>query len=136
MTTVEFEDIDLDNFEGLTGSEEIITCERIYRHGVTRNLDRGCLSPRFIISNIWQTYLISDKYDLLGCNVDIESEDIIELRELSKKEAKKEILELLARKAGIGFYEVSTELRLELSFVVEACKELMDEGKLSSKEPS
>src|SRR3990167_815977 len=45
-----------------------------------------------------------------------EVEDVIVLRELNKEAAKKEVLELIEREPGIGFYDISLKLRLELGF--------------------
>lgn len=66
---------------------------------------------------------------------DAETEDVIILRELSKEAAKDEVLELIKSKPGIGFYDISVKLKLELGFIVEVCEELISEGRLLAKEP-
>lgn len=76
-------------------------------------------------------------YSNMSCKAEsYVEEDVIFLRKLSKEAAKKEVLELIESEPGIGFYDISVKLRLELNFVVEVCKELIAEGKLSVKEPT
>lgn len=97
---------------------------------------------RYGISKVPIRYEILTLYPNMSCKaesyVEVEGikEDVIFLRKLSKEAAKKEVLELIESEPGIGFYDISVKLRLELNFVVEVCKELIAEGKLSVKEPT
>lgn len=59
------------------------------------------------------------------------AEKTIVLREITKEEAKKEIQELFASTDEILYYsDIAERLRLDLTVVVEICKELIKEGKV------
>lgn len=56
--------------------------------------------------------------------------ETVELREISKDQAKKEILELFSEDKVLHYDELAETLRLDLRFVVEVCNELVSEGKI------
>ena len=56
--------------------------------------------------------------------------EAVELREISKDQAKKEILELFSKDKVLHYDELAETLRLDLRFVVEVCNELVSEGKI------
>lgn len=56
--------------------------------------------------------------------------EAVELREISKDQAKKEILELFSEDKVLHYDELAETLRLDLRFVVEVCNELVSEGKI------
>ncbi len=60
--------------------------------------------------------------------------DVTELRQVSREEAKAEILTLLSRGEPKYMGDIAEELSLELQLVVEICKELMSEGRVGSSE--
>ncbi len=58
--------------------------------------------------------------------------EIIELREVSKQQAKEEISDLFGTTEGpLYFSDIEAQLGIELNLVVEVCKELIDEGAIS-----
>lgn len=54
------------------------------------------------------------------------------LRKISRKKAKKEIMELFAKEGGLHYFDIADKLRLDLEFVVDICDELVNEGKIGS----
>ena len=55
--------------------------------------------------------------------------EIIELREVSREQAKLEIRELFGTTEGpLYFSDIEAQLGIELELVVEVCRELIDEG--------
>lgn len=54
--------------------------------------------------------------------------EIIELREISRVQAKREILQLIQKSDQIYYSEISDKLRLDIELVVEICHELEKEG--------
>ncbi len=56
--------------------------------------------------------------------------EAVELREISKDQAKNEILELFSEDKVLHYDELAETLRLDLRFVVEVCNELVSEGKI------
>ena len=56
--------------------------------------------------------------------------DIVQIREVSKEEAKEEILEYIQGRDRVYAYEIANELRLDLSLTFEVIEELFKEGKL------
>ena len=55
--------------------------------------------------------------------------EIIELREVSREQAKAEITELFGTTEGpLYFSDIEAQLGIELELVVEICQELIDEG--------
>ena len=58
----------------------------------------------------------------------MQSEDIIELREISKEQARQEIIEAFASGEPLDQADLADALSLEISLVVEVCNELIEEG--------
>ena len=55
--------------------------------------------------------------------------EVVELREISREQAKEEIIELFGTTEGpIYFSDIEDQLGIEWELVVEICKELLDEG--------
>ena len=59
---------------------------------------------------------------------DLESDDVIVLRDITKEQARKEILEAFAADEPLDHADLAEDLRLEISLVFEVCNELIDEG--------
>ena len=57
-------------------------------------------------------------------------EKIIVLRELSKEEAKREILELFSRQDRLYYSDIAEQLSLDLKLVVDICNELQAAGEI------
>ena len=58
--------------------------------------------------------------------------ETIEIREVSREQAKAEIAELFAESKGpLYFSDIEAQLGIELELVVEICKELINEGAIS-----
>jgi len=55
---------------------------------------------------------------------------VVELRELSKDQAKKEILDYLLKRKEAETFDIANDLRLELNLTVQSLKELWEEGKI------
>ncbi|MFQ5862705.1 MAG: hypothetical protein ACE5IC_06240 [Candidatus Brocadiales bacterium] len=130
MVTLE---LDIENVGEATHTPEITVGERFRSRETIGRLGIAPITQGSPIGNVTYVYVASSAHNFF--KLDVESEEIIDLREVSKEIAKKEILELIEREPGIGFYEISIQLRLELGFVVEVCEELISEGKLSAGEP-
>ena len=59
---------------------------------------------------------------------DTESDNVIVLRDISKEQARKEIVEAFEAEEPLDHADLAEALRLEISLVVEVCNELIDEG--------
>ncbi len=57
-------------------------------------------------------------------------EEVIELRDVSKEEAKQEILAMFQSGETLFYSDLATRLRLDLPWVVEVCQELEQEGEI------
>ena len=57
-------------------------------------------------------------------------EEVIELRDVSKEEAKQEILAMFQSGETLFYSDLATRLRLDLPLVVEVCQELEQEGEI------
>jgi len=57
-------------------------------------------------------------------------EKVIVLRELSKEEAKKEILELFSKQDRLYYSDIAEQLSLDLKLVVDICSELQAAGEI------
>lgn len=57
-------------------------------------------------------------------------EKVIVLRELSKEEAKKEILELFTKEDSLYYSDIAEKLSLDLKLVVDICNELQAAGEI------
>jgi len=55
---------------------------------------------------------------------------IIELRDISKDQAKKEILEYIKERKEAETFDIANDLRLDLNFTMKALKELWEEGRI------
>jgi DNA invertase Pin-like site-specific DNA recombinase len=60
----------------------------------------------------------------------IPKQKIIVLREISKDEARKEIIALFSNGETLYYSDVAEKLRLDLQTVVEICSELQSEGEI------
>lgn len=65
----------------------------------------------------------------------LDNMEIINLREISVEEAKREILQLLKNKDLAYPSDVADELRLDLKTTIKAIKELWQEGKIEEVQP-
>ena len=72
-------------------------------------------------------YLEEEVARLLALAAD---EEIIELRDIPREEAKQEILEMFQSGETLFYSDLATSLRLDLPLVVEACQELQLEGEI------
>ena len=54
--------------------------------------------------------------------------EVLDLRQVSRKQAQKEILDHLRRRPGTYPSDIAHELRLDLRLVMEVCRELLDDG--------
>ena len=59
---------------------------------------------------------------------DLESDNVIVLRDIAKEQARKEILEAFEADEPLDHADLAEDLRLEISLVFEVCNELIDEG--------
>ena len=59
---------------------------------------------------------------------DTESDNVIVLRDISKEQARKEILEAFEAEEPLDHADLAEALRLEIPLVFEVCNELIDEG--------
>ena len=57
-------------------------------------------------------------------------EEVIELRDISKEEAKQEILAMFQSGETMFYSDLATRLQLDLPLVVEVCQELEQEGEI------
>jgi len=55
---------------------------------------------------------------------------VIEIREISVSQAKREIIEYLEQKSEAGTFEIANDLRLDLDLTTKALRELWEEGKV------
>ncbi|MDE0236015.1 MAG: hypothetical protein OXN95_02180 [bacterium] len=55
-------------------------------------------------------------------------EKVIDLREITKEEARDEIIDLFATGEVLYYSDIAERLRLELEMVVDICQRLIDEG--------
>ncbi len=60
----------------------------------------------------------------------LEDIEVIDLRDISYKQAKKEILDYIKSKGRAWTSEIADDLRLDLQVVINALKELSDEEKI------
>jgi len=60
-----------------------------------------------------------------------EEENVIVLREITREEAKAEIINLFSEGQTLYYSDIATKLRLDLELVVDICNELMSEGEVS-----
>ena len=67
---------------------------------------------------------IEDKIEL------VKGAEILQLRSMSKEQAKKEILKSIKGKERVWVSDIADELRLDLAFTFEIINELFREGKL------
>lgn len=58
----------------------------------------------------------------------MQPEDVIEIREIGKEQARKEIVESFKSGEPLDHADLADALALEISLVVEVCNELMEEG--------
>ena len=61
---------------------------------------------------------------------DVTEEKIVVLREISKEEAEKEILQLFSEGQVLYYSDIAQKLRLDLELVVEICNELQSKGRI------
>ena len=59
-----------------------------------------------------------------------QAEEIIVLRSIDREEAKREIGELFETGETLFYSDIATNLRLDLSLVVDLCQELLNEGEI------
>ena len=59
---------------------------------------------------------------------------VIELREITKDEAKAEIVDLFATGETLYYSDISERLRIDLEMVIDICHELQQEGAIGVKE--
>jgi chromosome segregation ATPase len=57
-------------------------------------------------------------------------EEVVVLREISKEEAEKEILELFSKGQTLYYSDIAEQLGLDLKLVVEICNELQSRGEI------
>ena len=55
---------------------------------------------------------------------------VIELRDVSKDQAKKEILEYILKMDEAETFDIANDLRLDLNLTIESLKELWEEGRI------
>ncbi|MGQ9515510.1 MAG: ribbon-helix-helix domain-containing protein [Thermoproteota archaeon] len=55
---------------------------------------------------------------------------VIELRDVSKDQAKKEILEYIKKRKEAETFDIANDLRLDLNLTMKALKELWEEGRI------
>ena len=55
---------------------------------------------------------------------------VIELRDVSKDQAKKEILEYVLKMEEAETFDIANDLRLDLNLTIESLKELWEEGRI------
>jgi regulator of replication initiation timing len=67
---------------------------------------------------------------LVNIEAAIPRESVVILREISKEEAKKEILELFSQGHTLYYSDVAEQLGLDLQLVVEICNELQSKGEI------
>ena len=60
----------------------------------------------------------------------IPTEEVVVLREISKEEAEKEILELFSKGHTLYYSDIAEQLGLDLKLVVEICNELQSRGEI------
>ena len=72
-------------------------------------------------------YLEEEVARLLALTTD---EEVIELRDVSKEEAKQKILAMFQSGETLFYSDLATRLRLDLPLVVEVCQELEQEGEI------
>ena len=61
----------------------------------------------------------------------LQDEKVIILRDISKDEAKKEIMELFSSGRTLYYSDIAHELGLDLEQVVDICNELQDQGEIT-----
>ena len=71
---------------------------------------------------------ISELEQELDAAKTMQPEDVIEIREISKEQARKEIVESFESGEPLDHADLADALALEISLVVEVCNELMEEG--------
>lgn len=62
----------------------------------------------------------------------LQSIEVLKLREVSPQQAKKEILQFIAKKRNAWTSDIANELELDLDLVMSILRELRDEGKVTS----
>ncbi|MCK4404541.1 MAG: hypothetical protein KAW02_05565 [candidate division Zixibacteria bacterium] len=62
------------------------------------------------------------------------AENFIVLREISMRQAKKEIVKLFQKSGSLYYSDIAEQLRLDLELVVDLCAELEKEGKIKPKQ--
>ncbi len=55
---------------------------------------------------------------------------VIKIRNIGKEQAKKEILEYLARKKEADTFDVANDLKLDVDLTMQALRELWEEGEV------
>lgn len=85
----------------------------------------------------WQAELVQLRARVAALEEEVEAlkisipeQEVIVLRPISRKQAKKEILELLRGGGSLDQEEVAERLSLQLSLVAELCNELIQEGEI------
>ncbi len=59
---------------------------------------------------------------------DLESDNVIVLRDITKEQARKEILEAFKVREPLDYVDLADTLTLDLSLILEVCDDLMEEG--------
>jgi hypothetical protein len=77
---------------------------------------------------------LSELIDLIRDNYPAGTGGMMVLRNISRPQAKKEILQLFKKQQSLYYSDVADQLRLDLEFVVDICAELEREGKIKPKE--
>lgn len=110
------------------------------REGMTISLMNPMLVSELIIENRHLQSKISELVDVLKELINTISEpkpseeQIIEIREIPRHQAKKEIAELFQKSETLYFSDIAEKLCLDLELVVELCAELQKEGKIKLKD--
>lgn len=67
---------------------------------------------------------------LANIEATIPKERVVILREVSKEEAEKEVLELFSQGQTLYYSDIAEQLRIDLKMVVEICNELQNRGEI------
>ncbi|MCK4223826.1 MAG: hypothetical protein KAX39_01515 [candidate division Zixibacteria bacterium] len=77
---------------------------------------------------------LSQLITLIRENYSDKAENLIVLREVPKRQAKKEIVQLFQKCGSLYYSDIAEQLRLDLELVVDLCSELEKEGKIKPKQ--
>ena len=73
---------------------------------------------------------LTDRLTALEEKIDATSPTVVVLRELSREDAKAEIIDLFSQGNVLDYEDVVTQLRIDLELAVELCDELIEEGEI------